>query len=83
VSKNKTGLGNAIGKTILGGVLLAFIIVSVLTVTVWPTGPIAQFTTSDFGATLFGTYGVVVLVLGLLLFAAMIAGVFIAQEEEQ
>jgi NADH:ubiquinone oxidoreductase subunit 6 (subunit J) len=44
---------------------------------------VAQFTTAQFGILLFGQYGFVVVVLGLLLFAAMIAGVFIAQEEEQ
>ena len=76
------GLGNAIGKTVLGAVLLVFICVSILNVT-WPSGPVAQFSPVDFGTLLFGTYGIVVVVLGLLLFAAMIAGVFIAQEEEQ
>jgi NADH:ubiquinone oxidoreductase subunit 6 (subunit J) len=76
------GLGNAIGKTILAAVLLVFIGASLLTVT-WPSGPVAQFTTQQFGTILFSTYGIVVVVLGLLLFAAMIAGVFIAQEEEQ
>ncbi len=77
-----TGLGNAIGKTILGAALLAFIVVSILTVT-WPSGPLAQFTSEQFGTILFGTYGSIVVVLGLLLFATIIAGVFIAQEEEQ
>ncbi len=76
------GIGNAIGKTILAAVLLVFMGASLLTVT-WPSGPIAQFTTAQFGTILFGQYGIVVLVLGLLLFSAMIAGVFIAQEEEQ
>ena len=76
------GMRNAIGKTILAAVLLVFIGVSILTVT-WPSGPLAQFTTADFGNVLFGTYGIVVVVLGLLLYGALIAGVFIAQEEEQ
>ena len=76
------GLGNAIGKTILAAVLLVFIGASILTVT-WPSGPLAQFTSAQFGALLFDKYGIVVVVLGLLLFASMIAGVFIAQEEEQ
>ena len=76
------GIGNAIGKVILGAVLLVFIGASILDVT-WPSGPVAQFSGADFGTILFGTYGFVVVVLGLLLFAAMIAGVFIAQEEEQ
>ena len=75
-------LGNAIGKTILAAVMLVFIGASILTVT-WPSGPIAQFTTAQFGSILFDQYGIVVVFLGLLLFAAMIAGVFIAQEEEQ
>ncbi len=81
MSKKQSGLANAIGKTILGAVLLAFIGVSILTVT-WPSGPIAQITTAQFGTILFGQYGVVVVVLGLLLFASIIAGVFIAQEED-
>jgi len=76
------GLGNAIGKTILAAVLLVFVGASILTVT-WPDGPVAQFTTDQFGTILFNQYGIVVVVLGLLLFASTIAGVFIAQEEEQ
>ena len=77
-----SGKGSAIGKIILAAVLLIFICVSILTVT-WPDGPIAQITTAQFGALLFGQYGIVVVMLGLLLFGSMIAGVFIAQEEEQ
>ena len=76
------GIGGPVGKIILGAVLLVFIGVSILNVT-WPSGPVAQFSPADFGTLLFGTYGIVVVVLGLLLYAAMIAGVFIAQEEEQ
>jgi NADH:ubiquinone oxidoreductase subunit 6 (subunit J) len=76
------GIGSAVGKIILGAVLLVFIGISILNVT-WPNGPVAQFSPADFGIELFGTYGIVVVVLGLLLYAAMIAGVFIAQEEEQ
>jgi NADH:ubiquinone oxidoreductase subunit 6 (subunit J) len=79
--KERSTLGKAVGKTLLAAVLLVFIGVSVLTVT-WPSGPVAQFTTAQFGALLFGQYGIVVLVLGLLLFASIIAGVFIAQEED-
>jgi NADH:ubiquinone oxidoreductase subunit 6 (subunit J) len=75
-------LGNAIGKTLLAAALLIFIGASILTVT-WPSGPIAQFASNEFGTILFDQYGIVVIVLGLLLFASIIAGVFIAQEEEQ
>jgi NADH:ubiquinone oxidoreductase subunit 6 (subunit J) len=81
VSK-RSDLGNAIGKTILAAALLVFIGASILTVT-WPSGPIAQFASGQFGTILFDQYGFVVIVLGLLLFASIIAGVFIAQEEEQ
>ena len=82
MSKKRSDLSSAIGKSVLAAVLLVFIGVSILTVT-WPSGPVAQFTTAQFGILLFGQYVFVVVVLGLLLFAAMIAGVFIAQEEEQ
>jgi NADH:ubiquinone oxidoreductase subunit 6 (subunit J) len=77
-----SGLGNAIGKTVLAAVLLVFIGASILWVT-WPSGPIAQFASKDFGTILFENYGMLVIVLGLLLFASITAGVFIAQEEEQ
>lgn len=77
-----SGLGKAIGKTVLAAVLLVFIGASILTVT-WPSGTVAQFTSAQFGLLLFDKFGIVVMVLGLLLFASMIAGVFIAQEEEQ
>ena len=77
-----SGVGKVIGRTILAAVLLVFVGASILTVT-WPSSPLAQFTTDQFGKILFGQYGMVVVVLGLLLFASIIAGVFIAQEEEQ
>ena len=82
MSKERPGLASTVGKVILVAVLLVFIGASILDVT-WPSGPIAQFTTAQFGALLFDKYGMVVVVLGLLLFASIIAGVFIAQEEEQ
>lgn len=81
MSKDKPSLANSIGKVILAAVLLVFLGASILTVT-WPSGPVSQFTSSEFGTKLFGQYGIVVVVLGLLLFASIIAGVFIAQEEE-
>lgn len=82
MSKRRSDLANSIGKIILGAVLLTFIGASILAVT-WPSGPIAQFTSAQFGTILFDQYGFVVVVLGLLLFASITAGVFIAQEEEQ
>jgi NADH:ubiquinone oxidoreductase subunit 6 (subunit J) len=82
VSKGRTGYGKSIGKVVLAAVLLVFVGASILAVT-WPSGPLAQFASKDFGTILFGTYGSLVVVLGLLLFASIIAGVFIAQEEDQ
>jgi NADH:ubiquinone oxidoreductase subunit 6 (subunit J) len=82
VSKVRSSLANPIGKVILAAVLLVFLGASILTVT-WPNSSVAQFTSSQFGTILFEQYGIVVVVLGLLLFASTIAGVFIAQEEEQ
>jgi hypothetical protein len=52
VSKNQTGLANSIGKIILAAVLLVFLGASILTVT-WPSGPVAQFTSEQFGTILF------------------------------
>ena len=39
--------------------------------------------TVQFGEAVFNDYGIAVVMLGLLLFSAMIGGVFIAQEEEE
>lgn len=62
----------AIGIIILG---------SILTLT-WGTQPVPT-DSKDLGDAVFNFFGPTLIVLGVLLFAAMLGGVFIAQEERE
>lgn len=61
---------------------LAFIILgSVLTMSF--EGELMQFTSYDLGEAVFSSFGPTLIVLGVLMFAAMLGGVYIAQEERE
>ena len=69
-------------SAIVSVVALSFVIMgSVLTMT-WEGEPF-QFTNEDLGYAIFSSFGPTLIVLGVLLFAAMMGGVFIAQEERK
>jgi len=61
--------------------LLLVIIGSILTVT-WP-GQMTQFDNVGLAEMLFNNWGPTLILLGALLFASMMAGVFIAQEDRE
>jgi len=72
---------------IIGALLL---VTMVYTLSLWDDGEWETGTyeilgdmTETIGNVLFSTYGVVVLFLGLILFAAMLGGVYIAQEDDE
>jgi len=62
--------------------LLLVIVGSILTVT-WATEQGAPFTNYDLAEALFNSWGPTLIVVGALLFASMMGGVFIAQEEKE
>ncbi|KQM12337.1 hypothetical protein AOA80_02765 [Methanomassiliicoccales archaeon RumEn M1] len=70
----------AIGVTAL--LFFAVVLGSVL-MTQWPAGELADTDNAELGITLFETYGIAVLMVGFVLFVALLGGVFIAQEEER
>jgi len=67
---------------IVSVVALAFVIMgSILTMTY--EGEPMQFTSEDLGYAVFSSFGPTLIVLGVLLFAAMLGGVYIAQEDRE
>lgn len=82
MSNGKTSTRRIIGMVLIAVLLLALVLYSLLTVT-WPAGSIHQITTEQFGLDLFNDYSFVVIMLGLVLFGAMLGGVFIAKEDDE
>jgi len=79
---NVTSTRRIIGMVLIAALLLALVLYSLLTVT-WPAGSIHQIATEQFGLDLFTDYSFVVIMLGLVLFGAMLGGVFIAKEDDE
>ncbi|QLH74620.1 MAG: NADH-quinone oxidoreductase subunit J [Methanomassiliicoccales archaeon] len=79
-------LGSTIAKLVVVGLLAVTIL---YTIYEWAglgeigTYPILSNMTESIGNLLFTQWGVVVMVLALILFSAMMGGVFIAQEEDE
>jgi NADH:ubiquinone oxidoreductase subunit 6 (subunit J) len=61
---------------------LLLIIGTILTVTWSATGP-QQFTNEQLGTAVFDSWGPTLIVVGLLMFASMLGGVYIAQEDRE
>lgn len=76
---NKRGI--AVGVTLL---LFLGVVGGSLLLTPWAVGEsVVETSNFDLGLTVFEQYGIVVLMVGFVLFASMLGGVFIAQEEEK
>ena len=61
--------------------LFLVVIGTILTVT-WE-GELSQIPTGDVGTAIFHTWGPTLILVGVLMFASMLGGVFIAQEDEK
>ncbi|MDD1770815.1 MAG: hypothetical protein LUO79_07000 [Methanomassiliicoccales archaeon] len=61
--------------------LLLIVIGSIITVD-W-IGTYNQFTPKDLGMAIFETWGPTLIIVGLLMFASMLGGVYIAQEDRE
>ncbi|MEM0448819.1 MAG: NADH-quinone oxidoreductase subunit J [Methanomassiliicoccales archaeon] len=61
---------------------LTFVILGSLLTMSWEGEPI-QFTSQNLGEALFSSYGPTLIILGVLMFAAMLGGVYIGQEERE
>jgi len=61
---------------------LFFVIVGTILTVTWP-GELSQVPTSDVGTAIFHTWGPTLILVGVLMFASMLGGVFIAQEDEK
>jgi len=67
---------------IVSVVALSFIILGTVLTMSWEA-PAAPPTNSDLGYAVFTLFGPTLIVLGTLMFAAMLGGVYIAQEEKE
>jgi len=71
-----------IACAIVSVVALTFIILGTVMTMSWET-PFNPTSNEDLGYTIFTYWGPTLIVLGALMFAAMLGGVFIAQEEKE
>jgi NADH:ubiquinone oxidoreductase subunit 6 (subunit J) len=62
--------------------LLVIVLGSLLVVN-WHAGDISQIGTEKVASALFDDYGIAFLVIGLVMFTAMLGGVFLAKEDEK
>ena len=85
--RDKVGLKGSLGtKLVIAGALLVTILYTIYAwIDIGSLGvyEILSNPTKAIGNLLFDEWGVIVLVMGLVLFAAMMGGVFIAQEEDE
>jgi NADH:ubiquinone oxidoreductase subunit 6 (subunit J) len=78
-----------VANIIVAAALLALMIAVFLAVDAWYDGmlegtiPMFSIPIEDISALIFEEWGALVIILGLVLFSAMIGGVFIAQEEDE
>ncbi|MBU1159211.1 MAG: hypothetical protein KKE24_07720 [Candidatus Thermoplasmatota archaeon] len=78
-------------NTIIKGsslLLLALLFVLVVTGVSWPEGDMDAVTNEDVAWLMFGTdnssgYALIVLMIGVLLFVALLGGIFLAKEEKE
>jgi NADH:ubiquinone oxidoreductase subunit 6 (subunit J) len=68
--------------TFLAVAALFFVIVGTILTVTWQ-GELHQLPTSDIGTAIFHTWGPTLILVGVLMFASMLGGVFIAQEDEK
>jgi NADH:ubiquinone oxidoreductase subunit 6 (subunit J) len=69
-------------KSLATGIsIIALLLGSIITVT-WP-GEMTQFATTNLAQVLFDNWGPTLIVLGAVLFSAMIGAVYIAQEDRE
>jgi NADH:ubiquinone oxidoreductase subunit 6 (subunit J) len=68
--------------TFLACAALFFVIVGTILTVTWQ-GELHQLPTSDIGTAIFHTWGPTLILVGVLMFASMLGGVFIAQEDEK
>jgi len=71
-----------VAKILVVGLMLELILYSVFSIE-WGDVGSTVMETARIGEVLFGTYGVGVLMMGLLLLSAIIGGVYIAQEDDE
>lgn len=64
-------------------IFLSIILLGSLLVTAWPDGEFTQIPLGELGSGTFEMFGPTFLIVGLLMFAAMLGGVFIAREEDE
>ncbi len=67
---------------VLACLALFFVIIGTILTVTWQ-GELHQVSTNDVGTAIFHTWGPTLILVGVLMFASMLGGVFIAQEERE
>ncbi len=67
---------------VLGCLALFFVIVGTILTVTWQ-GDLNQIPTNDVGTAIFHTWGPALILVGVLMFASMLGGVYIAQEDKE
>ena len=62
---------------------LSIMLIGSLVVATWPAGEITNIGLEKLGLTTFETYGITFIIVGLVMFAAMLGGIFMAREDEE
>ena len=72
-------------NALLGGTLLLFLVIILgsMLAAQWPAGNLGSTNTTDLSDLLFNEYGIVVMIVGIVLFVSMLGGVYLAQEEDK
>ena len=61
---------------------LFFVVIGTILAVTWE-GELSQIPTSEVGTSIFNTWGPTLILVGVLMFASMMGGMFIAQEDEK
>ena len=61
---------------------LSIIVIGSLLVATWPAGEPTNIGLNELGMGTFETFGITFLIVGLVLFASMLGGVFLAKEDD-
>jgi len=68
---------------ILATIVLLVIVLGTVVLAAWSPGEITEIGMEELGNSMFEEYGITFLVVGVLMFAAMLGGVFLAKEDDR
>ncbi len=67
---------------LLGAIGLLVVVLGTIIMAAWGSPTLGQIPNEQLGSQIFNEWGITFLILGMLMFVAMMGGVFLAQEED-